>query len=203
MLIRRGYCIKSSGCLNRRTRGISMKNDLFNPAPCVLVVDDHEISRQHTVEALLSVTNHVRQAACGLEAIECAPRLMPELIFTDIHLPDSCGLSLPHRIREAWPPEKPHPAFVFLTGDNSESVHQKAQQYDVCGILIKPASFCEIRNIALRLLKLEQGVQEYSTPQQAQVPRSGLRKLFLKELEIRLPQLDRNVSSECGSWSSQ
>ena len=172
-----------------------MKSCLFNPEPCVLVVDDHAISRQHTVQALLSVTRLVHQAGNGAEAMVCSLRLLPDLIFLDIRLPDTCGLSLLKRIRQAWPRGKPHPAIVILSGDDSDLVKQKAEQSEVNAILIKPVPFYEIRNIAVRLLHLEQGVEEGSALLKAEGPQAGLRELFLTELENRVPQLDRKISS--------
>jgi len=158
------------------------------------VVDDHEISLRHTVKALRQVTGLVKQARNAREAMELALDLLPNLIFMDIHLPETCGLSLLGRIRKAWPPDTPRPAFVILTGDNSADLQQRLEQAAVSSVLVKPVQAESIRAIAARLLQLDRGVREDALPDQAKAQPAALRNIFLEELEIRLPELDRSIS---------
>lgn len=174
-----------------------MKNGLINPEPCILVVDDHEISRQHTVQVLSAITTHVSQAGSGMQAMEFASRLLPDIIFLDIHLPDMCGLSLPGRIREAWPPDRPHPEFVVLSGDNSASARHEAGLSEVSAFLSKPVSFDQIQGITTGLCHPEHVVRECST---RQFPRPALIELFVEELLAGLPTLDRDIYSL--NWAS-
>jgi CheY-like chemotaxis protein len=200
MLIRGEIHTGSNGFLQGRTRGNAMKREFFNPEPCVLVVDDHDISRQHTVEALSAVICRVHQASDGHAAIECALRYLPDLVFMDIHLPDREGLSLMHDIRKAIPPDKPSPEFVILSGDGSDYMRQEAQESGASGILIKPVSAHEIRRTAITRLQIQHGVQETHADHPCQHSRRKLKQSFLKELDTRLPQLDQDVSSL--DWSS-
>jgi CheY-like chemotaxis protein len=137
-----------------------MKTTSFDQRQRVLVVDDHEISLRHTVKALRQVAGLVKQARNAREAMESALDLLPNLIFMDIHLPETCGLSLLGKIRKAWPPDTPRPAFVILTGDNSPAMQQRLEQAAVSSVLVKPVQAETIRAIAGRLLHLDRGVRE-------------------------------------------
>ena len=176
-------------------QGGSMKRGSIKQGPCVLVVDDHEISRLHTVQALRQVTSRVKQARNGPEAMESALRLLPGLIFMDIHLPGCCGLTLLDQIKYSWPPESPWPAIVILSGDESLDISLLLNQDGVSSILVKPVQAQDIRDVAVRLLYPEQGVQENVVRGSTENTASGLRKIFLKELQTRVPELDRNITN--------
>jgi len=172
-----------------------MKSCSFKQGPSVLVVDDHEISRLHTVQALRQVASRVKQARNGPEAMEAALCLLPDLIFMDIHLPGTCGLSLLEQIKYSWPPESPWPAIIILSGDDSLDISQILKQAAVSAILVKPVQAQDIRDVAVRLLYPDRGVQENAAQDSKEDTASCLRKIFLEELQTRLPELDRNITN--------
>jgi len=182
-----------------------MKTVSFNQGPRVLVVDDHRISRLHTVQALRQVLGHVKQARTAQEAMHAALKQLPDLIFIDVHLGDvhlgdvdsgdACGLSLVERLRQSWPSQCPFPAIVVVTGDNSNSMRQKLEQASVSAVLLKPVQSERIREITVQLLQLDRAVRENPGQDTPEAAESGMRKIFLEELNIRLPELDRHISS--------
>jgi len=177
-----------------------MKTVSFNQGPRVLVVDDHRISRLHTVQALRQVLGHVKQARTAQEAMHTALKQLPKLIFIDVHLGDAdswdaCGLSLVERLRQSWPPQCPFPAIVVITGDNSNGMRQKLEQASVSAVLLKPVQSERIRDITVQILQLDRGVRENPGQDTPEAVESGMRKIFLEELNIRLPELDRHISS--------
>jgi CheY-like chemotaxis protein len=172
-----------------------MKTVSFNQGPRVLVVDDHRISRLHTVQALRQVLGHVKQARTAKEARHAALKLLPELIFMDIHLADACGLSLVESLRKSWPSQCPLPAIVIITGDNSRAMRQKLEQASVNAVLLKPVQSEHIRAITMELLQLDLAVRENPGQNAAEDPVPGLRRIFREEMNIRLPELDRYITS--------
>ena len=149
----------------------------------------------HTVQALRQVVSCVKQARNAKQAMRSALALLPDLIFMDIHLPETCGLSVLETLRQSWPPQRLPPAIVILTGDNSPEMQQKLEQTAVSAILVKPVHTKQIRDLTVQLLQLDRGVRETEPQEQTEAPQTGLRQVFLEEMHTRLPELDRDISS--------
>jgi len=171
-----------------------MKTNSFDQDVGILVIDDHAISRHFTFEALRQFTNNIRQVRTGHEAISTTRSWFPKLIYTDIHLPDTCGLAMVQEIRSAWPQGSSLPHIIVITGDCSSRLRQRAKQANVAGILLKPVRMEDIRAIAQRLLQMDRMVQESSAPDPPTTTDYELRELFSRELATRLPMLDGYIS---------
>ena len=70
--------------------------------------------------------HHVRLASNGLEAIEAIALEEPDVIVSDLHMPEMNGLDLFAQVDRQWP----HLArrFIFLTGTSSllDAAHERA-----------------------------------------------------------------------------
>ena len=83
----------------------------------VLIVDDHEDWRR-TVRELLQECPELQvisEVSDGLEAVQKADELKPDLILLDIGLPKLNGIEAARRIRKFVPESK----IIFLSQDNS------------------------------------------------------------------------------------
>ncbi len=161
----------------------------------ILVIDDHAMSRHFTVESLRKFTNNIRQVRTGLEAISTTRNWFPGLIYTDIHLPDICGLAMVQEIRLSWPRERSLPHIVVITGDGSSGLRQRAKQAKVAGILLKPVRMEDITASVQRLIHLNSTMQESRSMNPTAAIDDELRELFSKELTTRLPMLDGYISA--------
>jgi len=87
----------------------------------LLLVDDHAVIRTGLRMLLESQRDMVivGEAAAGLEALELADRLAPDIIVMDITLPDISGIEATRRIKRAHP----EIAIVALT------IHEDAQYF--------------------------------------------------------------------------
>lgn len=69
----------------------------------VLVVDDHELSRELFCEVLTSAGYAVRAASDGLNAIHHMEETRFDVVLTDVSMPQMDGLELLTEIRDRWP----------------------------------------------------------------------------------------------------
>jgi len=101
----------------------------------VLVVDDFQLVRQWVCAALgngqdLQV---VGEASDGLEAVQKAVELKPDLVLMDIGLPCLNGIEAARRIRELVPEAK----ILFLSQETSAEVIQEALSLGTSGYVVK------------------------------------------------------------------
>jgi DNA-binding NarL/FixJ family response regulator len=105
------------------------------PALRTLVVDDHEDLRK-LLRSMLQTKNKcvvVGEAADGLQAIEQAKQLQPDLILLDLSLPKLNGMEVGRRIRKLCP----HSKIIFLSQDSSPEIVQGAFRLGAAGYLLK------------------------------------------------------------------
>jgi CheY-like chemotaxis protein len=171
-----------------------MQSKSFDQDIGILVVDDHAISRHFTFEALRRLSNNIRQARTGYEGILATRSWFPGLIFTDIHLPDICGLAMVRDIRSAWPQERSLPHVVVMTADCSSRLRQRIEQANVARILLKPVRMDDIRGCAQRLIHADSTVQNRPEFNPSAALNHELRELFSQELTTRLPVLDEYIA---------
>ena len=69
----------------------------------VLVVDDHELSRDLFCKVLTSAGYAVREASDGLNAIRHMEESRFDVVLTDVAMPQMDGLELLTEIRDRWP----------------------------------------------------------------------------------------------------
>jgi len=100
-----------------------------------LVVDDHEGLRKLLRSMLEAKTECVvvGEATDGLQAIEQAKELQPDLILLDLSLPKLNGMEAGRRILKLCP----HSKIVFLSQDSSRDVVQGALGLGAAGYLLK------------------------------------------------------------------
>lgn len=101
----------------------------------IVVTDDHEVVRRG-VKALLETQPDwkvIGEAAGGLEAIEKAVLLHPDVIVLDVNLPDLDGVEAGRRIREALPQTE----VLLLTYHDSSFMVRKALEAGIHGYVLK------------------------------------------------------------------
>lgn len=101
----------------------------------ILVVDDFEMFRQFLVELLgkrpeLQVAG---EASDGLEAVQKAVELRPDLILLDIRLPSLNGIEVARQMRNLVPESK----IIFVTQESSSDIVQKALGLGARGYVTK------------------------------------------------------------------
>src|SRR5208282_6779189 len=101
----------------------------------ILVVDDFGSIRQFVCEAL-GKRQHLQvvgEASDGLEAIQKAVELKPDLILLDIGLPTLNGMEAARQIRKLAPESK----IIFVSQESSTDVMREALSLGAWGYVLK------------------------------------------------------------------
>jgi len=117
----------------------------------VLLVDDFEPWRQR-VSSTLQRRKELRvvaEVADGLEAVQKAKELKPDLILLDIGLPNLNGIEAANRIRQLVPGAK----IIFLTQNSDKEVVQAAMSSGVQGYVLKTDAATELLTAVSRVLR--------------------------------------------------
>ena len=89
----------------------------------ILIVDDNELVRKSLAAALVSNETAVITAANGKEGLKEASENHPDLIVTDVHMPELDGLAMIDKIRaEEW--GKKVPILIMTIDEEAESINK-------------------------------------------------------------------------------
>src|ERR1017187_4588564 len=101
----------------------------------VLVVDDYEPFRRFVCSTLekSQELQIVCEVSDGLEAVQKAEKLQPDLILLDIGLPTLNGIDAARQIRKLAPESK----IIFVSQESSPDVVQEALSLGTCSYVVK------------------------------------------------------------------
>ena len=101
----------------------------------VLLVDDYEPFRQFVSSVLGSIPDLeiIGEASDGLDAVQKAEELKPDLILLDIGLPKLSGIEAAHRISRLVPAAK----ILFVSQENDKDVVAAALSNGAKGYVLK------------------------------------------------------------------
>ena len=101
----------------------------------VMVVEDFAAFREYIRFALgkRPIFQIVGEASDGLEAVQKAVELKPDLILMDVGLPSVNGIEAARQIRQLIPESK----IIFLSQESSADVIEGALSTGACGYVVK------------------------------------------------------------------
>jgi|SRR5215471_2946130 len=108
----------------------------------ILLVDDYKLWRS-TVRSILEATRKFRivgEASDGVEAIEMAATLLPDVVLLDIGLPKLNGIEAATKIRKTCPESK----IIFFTQEQDSDVRSAALATGAAAYLVKSRAACEL-----------------------------------------------------------
>jgi DNA-binding NarL/FixJ family response regulator len=117
----------------------------------VLVVDDYEPFRRFVCSTLRTrpELQVIGEAVDGLEAVQKAQQVQPELILLDIGLPTLNGIEAARRIRELSPKSK----ILFVSEDRSWDIAEEALRTGAGGYVVKSDAVGELLPAVEAVLK--------------------------------------------------
>jgi signal transduction histidine kinase len=120
----------------------------------ILLIDDDAIILSTFGLALRNSGYRVFEASTGFEGFEIAQQQLPDLIITDIAMPDGDGESLLHHIRQH--PDLNHTQVVLMTGQVDHLNSRRGMEAGADDFLAKPVSLEALLNCVKARLKRAQ-----------------------------------------------
>jgi DNA-binding NarL/FixJ family response regulator len=135
--------------------GVVDVGDDESPPVRVLVVDDHALFRHGLLQVLEPATDLlvVGEARDGMEAIEQAAELQPDVVLMDVRMPSVNGIEAARRIRTAQPAVR----ILMLTESEDEEDLYAAVRAGATGYLLKEVAIDEIAD-AIRAVAICQAL---------------------------------------------
>lgn len=146
----------------------------------LLIVDDEEWIRRRLIDTIKWDSIGIRdvlEAEDGRQALQSTLEAKPDIIITDIRMPDLSGLDFIHEIKK----HGMNPRVVFLSGYDDFEYAQRALKLGAYDYVLKPAEGGELLGIVQRCI--------------ADIEDERKKKAILKDLQEKLKR-DRPVLKE-------
>ena len=145
------YLLKSSARndLSSRVRDVLHKRSMLR-GRTVLVVDDSSSIRKLIREALTKAGFQVVCADNGKEALKCLGRCKPDMILSDLHMPELDGLGLCKNVHANK--DLNQIPFIIMSSDGDRAKMRQLLQYGASAYLVKPFNIDQLVVTAERFL---------------------------------------------------
>ena len=120
----------------------------------VLVVEDEMQLRENIVELFQSRNYEVYAAENGIEGFEVAHKLLPDLIVSDVIMPEEDGFSLLSRLRKN--PATELIPVIFLTAKNMVEAKIEGLELGADDYIVKPFSAAELLARSTNLIQKQE-----------------------------------------------
>ena len=136
----------------------------------ILVVDDHEIVRQGIVALIATQPGWevCGEARTGREAVAMAVKLRPDVVVTDVLMPDLNGLDAARQIRK----QVPSAEILILSGHEDAKLIQPAFEAGIRAYIFKS----QARDHLVAAIKALVAGKPYLTPQVCEVVIHGIER---------------------------
>lgn len=118
--------------------------------PIILVVEDQPELRRFIVDNIEG-ENQFLEAANGKEGIELAEKYLPDLIISDIMMPDTDGLELCEKLKNTLATS--HIPIILLTAKHAQEDKLEGLEYGADDYIVKPFSITELRYRVRNMLR--------------------------------------------------
>ena len=124
----------------------------------VLIVDDSSLDRQ-LASGLLKAQSalEIRQASDGKQALDSIERDTPDIVVTDMHMPEMNGLKLVEATRTRFP----NVPIVLITGQGSEELAVAALQAGAASYVPKTALQRDLTPTIMNVLSVARADKDY------------------------------------------
>ncbi len=140
-------------------------------APSALIAEDEPLLAQSLQRELFKLWPELQTqiATDGLQAVEQALALLPDLLFFDVRMPGQSGLEAAQEIAERWPADRKLPLLIFVTAFDEYAV--QAFEQAAVDYIVKPVKTTRLQQTLdrirpLALINRAQSAHELIAPSQ-------------------------------------
>lgn len=123
---------------------------MAKPKKHILIVDDEPAWRRILSHFLSTKGFDVKEAGSGAEALQTLAKFKPDLIFSDVRMPDMNGFDLLDNIKKL--PKLSTTPVVFCSAIDDFDAKKVAKDLGAAGYLVKPFDEEEIYSILSKAL---------------------------------------------------
>lgn len=133
----------------------------------LLLVEDHVLVRE-SIRAFLREASFevVGEASTGVEAVQLAEELQPDLVIMDIHLPEMSGIEATRRIRQT----SPNIRVLALTAYNEQAYQRALTSAGASGFVLKTAALSDLLDEIRRALSEKAKARAHEVDPAAEMP---------------------------------
>jgi len=117
----------------------------------VIFCEDDPMIRKLVQSALRSTAHQVHFAENGKQGLELIERLRPDVVFTDVAMPEMDGFQLADAIRAT--PDLAHIPIVFMSASVQRDQIEECFRHGAAGHLAKPFTVAELRSRVAQFAK--------------------------------------------------
>ncbi len=168
-------------------------NNREQEKPVILVVEDHVEVRKYICKPLRLVYTVV-EAGNGKEGIEKAREIIPDLIVSDIMMPEVDGVELCRKLKTDI--KTSHIPIILLTAKASEQSIIQGLETGADDYITKPFNakilLARIKNLIELRRQLQQKIQKQMLLQPVEIAVSSMDRQFIEEIQAAI---DKNLSN--------
>jgi signal transduction histidine kinase len=117
-------------------------NDIVFEKATIIVADDVEHNRKYLIDALAKTDIKIVEAEDGLKAFNLAKKILPNLIITDIRMPNLDGFSLLNKLKSD--DSLKHIPVIAYSASVMKAQRDRIRESAFSGLLIKPVQISEL-----------------------------------------------------------
>ena len=140
----------------------------------ILIVDDEQSYRQLLTLVFESDGHQIRTAANGREAVELVNQEPPDVIVSDVRMPDMDGIEMLRAVRE----KHTDLGVVFMTAHASVESAREAFKLGADDFVTKPFDVEELKLIVKKTLEKQQLISENRAFKRAQRERGSIKNII-------------------------
>jgi CheY-like chemotaxis protein len=114
---------------------------------CILVIDDEAVVRRTMTELLRAAGHTVLAAESGPVGLAQLEHTLPDLVLTDLGMPEMSGVEVARRVKVAYP----RLPVILLTGWGDTATLPKADRQSVDRVLGKPVRLADLLRVVAEL----------------------------------------------------
>ncbi|MDR2692145.1 MAG: response regulator, partial [Dysgonamonadaceae bacterium] len=177
----------------------NITDDNKDSRPVILVIEDNDDIRSYIVDSL-SVQYRTLSAVNGKEGLDVAQKRIPNIIVSDIMMPEIDGIELCRKIKEDL--RTSHIPVILLTAKDSTQDKEEGYESGADSYLTKPFSSTlllrRISNLLESRRRLAQLIlsQAGSIKPEKTVPTPGINKLDEEFLQKTTAIIEENISND-------